>query len=147
MTVTPLEGFTHTAFSHGGAERIVYLRGDGPGVVVMHEIPGITPEVARFARIVADDGFRVYLPHLFGTPDKPFSNGYVLGQMARACVSRGVQGTRAMPRRHGDMVPPAARPGMNQANRRSLLTHQIPLQLRRSFDRRDSYPPIVLDID
>ncbi len=88
MAVTPLEGFTHTAFSYGGAERTVYLRGDGPGVVVMHEIPGITPEVARFARIVADDGFRVYLPHLFGTPDKPFSNGYVLGQMARACVSR-----------------------------------------------------------
>jgi dienelactone hydrolase len=88
MAITELEGFTHTSFSHAGAERTVYLRGDGPGVIVMHEIPGITPEVARFGRIVADDGFRVYLPQLFGTPNKPLSNGYVLGQMARACVSR-----------------------------------------------------------
>ncbi len=88
MSAAPLEGFTSAPFDHGGAERTVYRRGDGPGVVVMHEIPGITPEVARFARIVADDGFRVYLPHLFGTPDKPLSTGYLVGQMARACVSR-----------------------------------------------------------
>ena len=91
MPSTPIvevDGFTHTAFSHGGTARTVYQRGDGPGVVVMHEIPGITPEVARFARIVADDGYCVYLPHLFGTPNKPLGGGYVLGQMARACVSR-----------------------------------------------------------
>ena len=88
MSVTPLAGFSHAPFSHQGAERTVYRRGEGPGVVVMHEVPGITPEVARFARIVADDGFRVYLPHLFGTPDKPLSPGYALGQIARACVSR-----------------------------------------------------------
>ncbi|MCZ6783998.1 MAG: dienelactone hydrolase family protein [Proteobacteria bacterium] len=83
-----LEGFEATEFSHDGAARTVYRRGSGPGVVVMHEIPGITPEVARFARIVADDGFTVYLPHLFGTPNKPLSVGYMLGQMARACISR-----------------------------------------------------------
>ena len=83
-----LEGFEATEFSHDGAARTVYRRGSGPGVVVMHEIPGITPEVARFARIVADDGFTVYLPHLFGTPNKPLSVGYMLGQMARACIAR-----------------------------------------------------------
>jgi dienelactone hydrolase len=83
-----LEGFETFRFSHEGAARTVYRRGEGPGVVIMHEIPGITPEVARFARIVADDGFRAYLPHLFGTPGRPLSGGYVLGQMARACVSR-----------------------------------------------------------
>ena len=88
MAVTRLEGFQDTRFSHEGAERTVYLRGDGPGVVVMHEIPGITPEVARFARIVADDGFRVYLPHLFGSPGRPFSNGSVAREMLRACVGR-----------------------------------------------------------
>jgi dienelactone hydrolase len=88
LDITPIDGFTHETFSHDGAERPVYLRGDGPGVVVMHEIPGITPEVARFGRIVADDGFRVYMPQLFGTPTRSISGGYVLGQMARACVSR-----------------------------------------------------------
>ena len=83
-----LAGFDSFAFTHDGATRTTYTRGDGPGVVVMHEIPGITPEVKRFAEIVADDGFRVYLPHMFGTPEKPLSNGYAMGQMARACISR-----------------------------------------------------------
>jgi dienelactone hydrolase len=83
-----LEGFETFDFAHDGARRTVFVRGDGPAVVVMHEVPGITPEVARFARRVADDGFRVYLPHLFGTPGKPLSFPYLLGQMGRACVSR-----------------------------------------------------------
>jgi dienelactone hydrolase len=54
----------------------------------MHEIPGITPEVARFARRVADEGFAVYLAHLFGVPGKPLSVAYGIQQMVRACVSR-----------------------------------------------------------
>ena len=50
-----LADFTVFSFAHGGKERIVYRRGTGPAVVVMHEIPGITPQVARFARYVADE--------------------------------------------------------------------------------------------
>lgn len=84
----PLEGFDGFAFTHDDATRTVYRRGRGPAVVVMHEIPGITPEVACFARRVADEGFTVFLPHLFGTPGKPLSTGYMLGQMVAACVSR-----------------------------------------------------------
>jgi dienelactone hydrolase len=83
-----LQGFASFPFDSGGSARSVYTRGSGPGVVVMHEIPGITPSVARFATRVADAGFRVYLPSMFGTPGKPFSVPYVLEQGARACVSR-----------------------------------------------------------
>jgi dienelactone hydrolase len=83
-----LDGFTSFAFGEPGAQRIVYRRGSGPGVVLIHEVPGITPEVARFARRVADAGFSVYLPSLFGSPGRPFSLPYVAGQMARACISR-----------------------------------------------------------
>jgi dienelactone hydrolase len=54
----------------------------------MHEIPGITPEVAGFGRRVADAGFTAVLPCMFGTPGKEFSNSYVLGQMVQACISR-----------------------------------------------------------
>jgi dienelactone hydrolase len=84
----PLDGFAESSFSHDGATRTLFRRGSGPAVVIMHEIPGITPEVARFARIVADDGFTAYLPHMFGTPGKPLSVAYGAAQMARACVSR-----------------------------------------------------------
>ncbi|MCA9692471.1 MAG: dienelactone hydrolase family protein, partial [Myxococcales bacterium] len=83
-----LEGFSETSFSHGGVERTVYRRGEGPGVVIMHEVPGIIPQVAAFARRVADDGFAVALPHMFGTPGKPMSPLYAAGQIARACISR-----------------------------------------------------------
>jgi dienelactone hydrolase len=83
-----LEGFSEKEFSHDGRVRSVFRRGSGPGVVVMHEIPGITPEVARFARWVADAGFAVAMPLLFGTPGRPMSQGYATQQMLRACVSR-----------------------------------------------------------
>jgi len=87
-TGPPLDGFEAFPFAYEGASRTVYRRGSGPGVVVIHEIPGITPEVARFGERVAEAGFTVYLPHLFGTPGRAFSTGYMLGQLARACVSR-----------------------------------------------------------
>lgn len=71
-----------------GVERDVYYRGDGPGIVLMHEVPGITPAVAAAARRIADAGFRVAMADLFGSVDKPFSPTYSLQQIARACVSR-----------------------------------------------------------
>jgi dienelactone hydrolase len=88
MSTAILEGFDSFTFSHDGERRDVYRRGAGPGVVVIHEVPGITPEVARFARRVADEGFTVFLPHLFGTPGKPFSTGYALAGILHCCVSR-----------------------------------------------------------
>jgi Dienelactone hydrolase family len=42
------------------------VAGRGPAVIVMSEMPGISPEVARFARWVRDAGFAVYMPSLFG---------------------------------------------------------------------------------
>jgi len=83
-----LDRFSTTAFTHDGQTRTVYRLGNGPGVVIMHEIPGITPDVSGFAERVADAGFTVFMPQLFGTPGKPFSNGYLLQSTLRACISR-----------------------------------------------------------
>ncbi|MBL4583785.1 MAG: dienelactone hydrolase family protein [Pseudomonadales bacterium] len=84
----PLEGFSLDQFSHEGETYPVYHRGNGPGVIIMHEVPGITPEVARFATTVADSGFTVVMPSLFGTPGKPNSSGYIARQLLRACISK-----------------------------------------------------------
>jgi dienelactone hydrolase len=84
----PLSGFSEFAFTHEGATRRVFRRGSGPAVIVMHEIPGITPEVAHFATRVADHGYAVMMPHLFGEVAKPFSRSYALAEIARSCVSR-----------------------------------------------------------
>ena len=82
-----LEGWSEGTFTHEERTRTVFQRGTGPGVLVMHEMPGITPAVERFARRVADDGFTVAMPVLFGVPGKPPSVGYTLGTLARGCVS------------------------------------------------------------
>jgi dienelactone hydrolase len=83
-----LEGFQETSFTYDGRTRPVYRRGEGPGIVVMHELPGITPQVADFACRVSSEGFTTFLPVLFGKPGKPISRSYLAGQMLRVCISR-----------------------------------------------------------
>ena len=63
-----LEGFSRTRFTARGKTRDIYRTGAGPAVIVMSEIPGITPLVASFARRVAAIGCTAVLPQLFGIP-------------------------------------------------------------------------------
>ena len=62
----PLEDFARREIAFDGVAKRVYVAGSGPAVIVMSEMPGISPEVARFARWVRDAGFTVYMPSLFG---------------------------------------------------------------------------------
>jgi len=61
-----LEDFTRRQITLDGITKTVYVAGTGPGVIVMAEMPGISPHVARFARWVRDAGLTVYMPSLFG---------------------------------------------------------------------------------
>jgi dienelactone hydrolase len=83
-----LPGFVASTFAFEGVQKTVYRRGEGPGVVIMPEIPGITPQVAAFAERVAAAGFTVFVASLFGTPGKPMTAPYATWEVARACVSR-----------------------------------------------------------
>ncbi|MCU1449453.1 MAG: putative dienelactone hydrolase, partial [Acidimicrobiales bacterium] len=83
-----LDGFERTTFTHDDKTRDVYRTGSGPAVIVIAEMPGITPNVCQFARRVADLGCTAVLPHLFGVPGKPPSVGYTLQSMGPACISR-----------------------------------------------------------
>jgi dienelactone hydrolase len=71
-----------------GETRRVFVSGQGPAVIVMAEMPGIYAHVVRFARIVRDAGFTVWMPALFGTQGGPVSIPAALSTMARACMSR-----------------------------------------------------------
>jgi dienelactone hydrolase len=84
----PLEGFTKSEFSHDGRSFDVFSAGTGPAVIVIHEVPGLHPGVAAFARRVVERGYHVRMPSLFGTPGKPISAGYAVGSMTSGCVSR-----------------------------------------------------------
>jgi len=83
-----LAGFETTEFTHAGSTKQVFRAGTGPGILVMTEMPGITPRVVEFAQRLVDAGYTVALPDLFGTPGKEPGMGYVLGWISRACVSR-----------------------------------------------------------
>lgn len=65
-----------------------FEKGEGPGVVLIPEIPGLTPEVAAFGEHLVSEGFTVVIPSPFGTPGRPETTGYALGVIARLCVSK-----------------------------------------------------------
>ena len=88
MTTDVLTGWEKSSFTAAGFTRDVYRRGNGPGVVVVHEIPGITPKVAEFANDVVAAGFTVLMPSLVGTPGKAPSGGYMSASMSKVCVSK-----------------------------------------------------------
>lgn len=83
-----LEGFTEHKFSYEGDTKPVFIRGKGPAILVMHELPGMIPACVDFARRLADEGFTVYLPLLFGSPGVKYNLANTAAYTARLCVSR-----------------------------------------------------------
>ncbi|MET3960158.1 dienelactone hydrolase [Marmoricola sp. OAE513] len=63
-----------------------YRKGTGPGVIVIHEIPGPTPKVIAFGQEVVDAGFTVVMPHLFGRAEEPMTGISVARTLANVCV-------------------------------------------------------------
>jgi len=82
-----LEDFSRIVVTLEEVAKDVLISGSGPAVVVMTEMPGISPHVARFARWVRDAGFTVYMPSLFGQ-DGTLPSAEEGGEIfQRACVS------------------------------------------------------------
>lgn len=91
MTDTPcddaLTDFHRRAVTLLDVEKTVYVSGSGPAVIVLPEMPGISPHVARFARWLRTAGFTVWLPSLFGRDGALPRSEEGLGILKRACVS------------------------------------------------------------
>lgn len=83
----PLDDFTSREITLNGVTKKVYVTGTGPGVIVMTEMPGISPHVARFSRWVRDAGFTVYMPSLFGRDGCVATAEEGIATFKRACVS------------------------------------------------------------
>ena len=87
----PLDDFSGRDIELEGKRKRVLVSGNGPAVIVMAEMPGISPEVARFARWVRDAGFTVYMPVLFGDPGRPITSmvrAHGIVQAVKGCISR-----------------------------------------------------------
>ena len=86
--MTLLDSWTRTEHTADGTTHPTYRKGSGPGVIVIHEVPGLTPKVIGFAEEVVAAGFTVVLPHLFGTPEAPVGPRSMLTTFPKVCVSR-----------------------------------------------------------
>ena len=81
----PIDGFDSFEFAADGVSHPVYLRGTGPGVLLMHELPGMVPECVALATAIATRGFTVFMPLMFGEANAPPATSRLL---PRVCVSR-----------------------------------------------------------
>jgi hypothetical protein len=71
--------------SDGSSHRVFVSPGDAaPPVVVMHELPGMSRAVVNFANRLAGEGYRVYLPLLFGDP----LQSATMENYRRLCISQ-----------------------------------------------------------
>jgi dienelactone hydrolase len=75
-------GVTHEVFSRDPED------GPGPGVVLLPEIPGMTPAVMGLADHLVGEGFSVVVPSLFGEPGRPLTGDYALRTLAKACITK-----------------------------------------------------------
>ncbi|EDY87389.1 dienelactone hydrolase family protein [gamma proteobacterium HTCC5015] len=88
MSHTAIDGYAVYDFVHNGLSHPLYVGGEGPAVVVIHEVPGITPQVVYFADRLREAGYTVYMPSLFGTPGQAMGAVNVASAFAVACVRR-----------------------------------------------------------
>src|ERR1700687_5554598 len=83
-----LTGWTAAPFTAAGYTHDVYRKGEGPGVVLIPEMPGIHPGVLALGNHLVDNGFTVASPSLFGTPGAPAISPRAVATLVRGCVSR-----------------------------------------------------------
>lgn len=83
-----LASWSRGSHAADGITHDVYRKGEGPGVVVIHEIPGLTPDVIAFAEEVVDQGHTVWLPQLFGVPEQAPTPKVLAREFAKICINR-----------------------------------------------------------
>jgi dienelactone hydrolase len=83
-----LTGWTATPFTAAGYTHDVYRKGQGPGVVLIPEMPNIHPGVLGLGDHLVDNGFTVAIPSLFGTPGAPISIPSAVTGILRGCVAK-----------------------------------------------------------
>lgn len=83
-----LAAWQFETFTAAGLERRYWRRGQGPAVVVVHELPGLTPAVIRFGEDLVEAGFTVVMPLLVGDAGVAPTRGNLAATSARICVAR-----------------------------------------------------------
>ena len=91
MDLTDISDFKSGQYTFFGKQKTVLRIGNsGPAVIVIHEVYGFTPTLARFCRWLNAAGLQVYAPILFGRPDATNQEKQSLSRLVRLCVSREI---------------------------------------------------------
>jgi dienelactone hydrolase len=86
---TDIADFTRRDISlEGKTKPVLTIGAAGPAVIVMHEVFGFTPTLARLCRWFAEAEFRVYAPILFGSPDARNAERIETTRVVSLCISR-----------------------------------------------------------
>jgi len=80
-------GLHKTEHAYQGAVRDVYRAGEGPPILVLSEIPGITPPTIALCRRLIEAGYSVIVPQIMGVPGRAISIAASVSVLARACIS------------------------------------------------------------
>lgn len=91
MTAAPeadLSGWTAEPFTAAGFTYDVYRKGEGPGVVLIPEMPGLHPGVLALGNHLVDNGFTVAAPSLFGTPGAPALRPSAVPVLLKGCIAK-----------------------------------------------------------
>lgn len=83
-----LSGWIAAPFTAAGFTYDVYRKGDGPGVVLIPEMPGLHPGVLALGNHLVDNGFTVAAPSLFGTPGAPAIRPGTIPVLLKGCVTK-----------------------------------------------------------
>jgi dienelactone hydrolase len=83
-----LTGWSAAPFAAAGFTYDVYRKGEGPGVVLIPEMPGIHPGVLALGNHLVDNGFTVACPSLYGTPGASGVRPGAASVMMRGCVTK-----------------------------------------------------------
>ena len=85
----PLSDYSLSDFTAGPYTRPVYRRGQGPAVIVIHEVPALHTLVIEFADRLAAAGMTVICPSLFGTPGSVPTKAAAVKQLfLNICIRR-----------------------------------------------------------
>ena len=83
-----LTGWLAEPFTAAGFTYDVYRKGEGPGVVLIPEMPGLHPGVLALGNHLVDNGFTVAAPSLFGTPGAPALGPGAVPVLVKGCVAK-----------------------------------------------------------
>lgn len=81
-----LDTWARAEHSAGGVTHPTYRKGTGPGVVMIHELPGMTADVIGYGESLVDASYTVVMPHLFG--NVPASMASIATALPKVCVNK-----------------------------------------------------------